>query len=62
MVSLHYLAAGEDPYNLDALDINRSGAPDWLDLGALADYLYGSGANPHGVGEPIPEADDSTSS
>ena len=43
-------------YDLDALDINRNGAPDWLDLGLLGDYLYGSGENPHGIGQPIEEA------
>ena len=51
----NHLAEGYEGFtlDLDALDINRSGAPDWLDLGLLGDYLYGSGANPHGIGQPI---------
>lgn len=51
----NHLAEGYEGFtlDLDALDINRSGAPDWIDLGLLGDYLYGSGANPHGIGQPI---------
>ena len=45
-----------DWFDLDAFDINRNGAADWIDLGLLGDYLYGSKANPHGIGQPMAPA------
>ena len=39
--------------DLDLLDIDRDSTADWIDLGLLGDYLYGSKANPHGIGDSI---------
>ena len=42
-------------YDLDAMDINRSGLPDWIDLGLLGNHLYGvpTPPNPYGIGQPM---------
>ena len=41
-------------FDMDLLDIDRSGGrPNWIDLGLLGDFLYGSRANPHGIGERL---------
>ena len=41
------------PWAEDAFDIDRDGDADWFDLALIGDYLYGSKANPHGIGQPM---------
>ena len=51
----HHLTGGYDDFSLDLdlLDIDRNGKTDWVDLGLLGDYLFGTGSNPHGIGQPL---------
>ena len=42
-------------FDMDALDIDRDGANDWIDLALLGDFLFGSGENPHGIGQAMEE-------
>ena len=51
----NHLTSGYSHSGLDlvALDIDQDGTAGWIDLGFLGDYLYGSQANPHGIGQPM---------
>ncbi len=40
-------------FDMDALDIDRDGDNDWIDLALLGDFLFGSGENPHGIGQAM---------
>ena len=40
-------------FDMDALDIDGDGDNDWTDLALLGDFLFGSGENPHGIGQAM---------
>ena len=40
-------------FDMDLLDIDRDGEPEWTDLAHLGEFLYGSGENTFRIGEPL---------